>query len=151
MRPVQKMGHCSQGAWREGTHVLRYGFRTTSGRIGGVRVEALARAAAAAWPNRLKRMVEERYPEKMREPCQASKQASKPTWTATNKRREQVSQASPGRTRVVAEGAGGREAGQQVCGQQEAECGDQGKMTEAIRVEKQEDRQERMGWRARSR
>lgn len=58
VRPVQNMGHCSQGAWREGTHVLRYGFRTTSGRIGGVRVEALARAAAAAWPRRLKRMME---------------------------------------------------------------------------------------------
>lgn len=57
MRPVQKMGHCSHGAWREGTHVLRYGFRTTSGRIGGVRVEALARAAAAAWIDRLKRML----------------------------------------------------------------------------------------------
>lgn len=58
--------------------MLRYGFRTTNGRIGGVRVEALARAAAAAWLNRLKRMLE-KIPRKVREPRQALKAASKTT------------------------------------------------------------------------
>lgn len=46
--PVQKMGHCSHGASRERTHVLRYGFRTINGNTGGVSVEALAKTAAAA-------------------------------------------------------------------------------------------------------
>lgn len=69
------MGHCSQGAWREGTHVLRYGFRTISGRIGGVRVEALARATATAWPSRLKRILATTLRKKMGETRQASDEA----------------------------------------------------------------------------
>lgn len=51
------MGHFSQGASRERTQVLRYGFRTINGRTGGVSVEALARAAEAACTNRLSFMV----------------------------------------------------------------------------------------------
>lgn len=81
----------------------------------------------------------------MREACQGSKEASKTTWTATNKSREQDDQTSLGRTRVVAEGAARRrEAGQQMCGQ-EAKCVEQGKMTEAVRVERQEDKFETGG------
>lgn len=56
--------------------MLRYGFRTTSGRIGGVRVEALARAAAAAWLNRLRRMVKV-YREKCGSLVKRQKEASK--------------------------------------------------------------------------
>lgn len=55
--PVQKMGHCSHGASRERTQVLRYGLRTINGRTGGVRVEALATAAAAAPTKKLNCML----------------------------------------------------------------------------------------------
>lgn len=37
--------------------MLRYGFRTINGRTGGVKVEALARAAAAAPTRKLTRML----------------------------------------------------------------------------------------------
>lgn len=50
------MGHLSHGGSRERTQVLRYGFRTINGKTGGVRVEALARAAAAAPTKRFNRM-----------------------------------------------------------------------------------------------
>lgn len=55
--PVQKIGHLSHGGSRERTHVLRYGFRTISGKTGGVRVEALARATAAAPRMRFNRIL----------------------------------------------------------------------------------------------
>lgn len=51
------MGHLSQGGSRERTQVLRYGFRTINGKTGGVRVEALARAAAAAPIRTFKRIL----------------------------------------------------------------------------------------------
>lgn len=59
------MGHFSHGASRERTHVLRYGFLTISGKTGGVRVEALARAAAAACANRLNFMVGEEWADRV--------------------------------------------------------------------------------------
>lgn len=46
--PVQNIGHCSHGAWRERTQVLRYGFRTINGKTGGSRVEVLTSPAATA-------------------------------------------------------------------------------------------------------
>lgn len=69
----------------------------------------------------------------MRQPRQGSKEAKQ-------NHVNDHDQTSLGRTRVVAEGAQRRrEAGQQVCGQ-EAECGWQRKMTEAIRVGRQENK-----------
>lgn len=51
------MGHLSQGGSRERTQVLRYGLRTINGKTGGVKVDALARAAAAAPTTKLARIV----------------------------------------------------------------------------------------------
>lgn len=127
--------------------MLRYGFRTTSGRIGGVRVEALARAAAAAWPNRLKRMVE-----KYREKCGSLVRRQKEAMEQAKPRECPRGRAEGRPTKPVSDepasqqkGARRRGAGQKHAFSQEAECGDQRKMTEAIQDGKQEDRQKRMG------
>ena len=50
--PVQNMGHWSHGGFlASASHVLRYGFRTTSGRTGGVRDEACTKLPNAAQDN----------------------------------------------------------------------------------------------------
>lgn len=70
---------------------------------------------------------------------------------STSKSRGQADQTSLGRTRVAAEGGKKERGWPKQAFSQEAECGDQRKMTEAIQDEKQEDSQKKDGWRARSR